>query len=138
MKEHGADSGVYRCCNGLRIRHTGAPSKPRLSSGGIVVGQTPGAAVTSSGLSTRSIIPGRGLAAASHCGPGGPSPLTHCPFSVSCCCSSWMSPQPGSRDPLLTTVNKQTMSSRILTQWRHPAPPYPHIPYRDQCGLGTC
>lgn len=66
--------------------HMETPSRPRLSPGGSVTGQTP-SAVTGSGLGTRSTIPGRYLAAASGLLVG-PCHDHTVSFSASCCCPS--------------------------------------------------
>ena len=101
---HNSDTLHY---HRLSVRHTGAWSRPRLSPGGTVMGQTPGA-VTGLGFGNRCTIPEGYLATASHHNPGRSWPRPHCLLSF------LILPH--------FLLYKQTMSSRILTQWRCPAP----------------
>lgn len=110
MKEIGLGTGVHRCCHGLRIGHRGAASRPRLSPGGTVVGQMAGAVMGSGYQRHHSReVPSSSLC----CGPSGTLPS---PSQDPAAALAWVSPKPWGRDPVPATVNKQTVSSRILTQ----------------------
>ena len=104
----------------LSVRHTGALSRPRPSPGGTVMGQTPGA-VAGLGLGNRCTIPEGCLATTSPHNPGRSWPRPHCLLSF------LILPH--------FLLYKQTMSSRILTQWRCPAP---KSHYENQWELFTC